>query len=1000
MKHKFSSMGRVAIALVLALSLSLVMTVPVSAGDPTVAIVAGGGIDDLTGAPTGSGTEAGEHSITVTDATASILTGAVAENATTEDTMLNALAGTEVLTVTIAGEEVTTDVLAEAEAGVTTLAAVATDIETKINAATTIADVTVFATDTGGVSNDYFVITVDLAGVNNSITSEVTGTGATPTGLAGQTPAAGTDADAVDTFTADTGSNGLWQADPSYGNESATMTIAHSPDAGTASSLTGLEALVTAADAFIEGVTLTSLGGLEDGTATVTVTNGGASYLVVTGDASMIAGGTNELTVTAFDSADNQAITYVGEKTLTFSGPSVAPDGTVPTVEGIQIGEGQTVSFTLGVADGANLTLIAYVAEATTVDVSDGTVDSFADPAYDLDLFVEGTSLDKAFYMIGDDVAVTVCDANANLDPIRTDKVDVQVTSTTDSVGITVTLSETGGVNTGIFTGTFPLVAADPEPGPGELAVADGDIIDVDAADVPDATATVDMTGPEFAADTTADAPFYNNGDTITLTVTLDEADLTVTADFSEIDSEYTVGVEAVTGGPIYTVTYTIAEANTTLDGEYTIPVAAEDAAGNAADDAGFTTSVLVGLDKTEPSVTLPTADPVVIQPAPATTDVTFTASVSDGEGSGVDTVTVDLDSIGGIAGQLMDEGDPGVYTFTLEDVSVAEATYELVITATDALGNVNDTVAITLRVVLDVTGPEITSTSVEYPVGYESARVGDDVIITAVVSDDLAGVDTVTIDATAINLTGAEDLALTDENTYIATLEVQTGTTVGTKTLTITATDYAGNPSDIEVTVEVTLRLTAYNIDLVEDWNLTSLPLIPTDESIDVVLADISDNVIIVWYYYNNGPEDQGWLYYAPGVAESTLTSMEDGKGYWVNMSSSANLTISGREMPLPPELPPTYPVAFGWNLIGFKSVDALDHDVYLGNLVQASGVLVIMDYSVLWGYDPAEGYFNVYPMNEHCAGGFDDTIGDMEVGHGYWLWVKTMMGIIVPPR
>ena len=36
MKHKFSSMGRVAIALVLALSLTLVMAVPVSAAEPTI----------------------------------------------------------------------------------------------------------------------------------------------------------------------------------------------------------------------------------------------------------------------------------------------------------------------------------------------------------------------------------------------------------------------------------------------------------------------------------------------------------------------------------------------------------------------------------------------------------------------------------------------------------------------------------------------------------------------------------------------------------------------------------------------------------------------------------------------------------------------------------------------------------------------------------------------------------------------------------------------------
>ncbi|GAJ12579.1 unnamed protein product, partial [marine sediment metagenome] len=68
MKHKFSSMGRVAIALVLALSLSLVMAVPVAATHTSSAIVA-----FQTGPPVAS-TVAGEASIldvvvTNTDAT-------------------------------------------------------------------------------------------------------------------------------------------------------------------------------------------------------------------------------------------------------------------------------------------------------------------------------------------------------------------------------------------------------------------------------------------------------------------------------------------------------------------------------------------------------------------------------------------------------------------------------------------------------------------------------------------------------------------------------------------------------------------------------------------------------------------------------------------------------------------------------------------------------------------------------------------------------------------
>jgi hypothetical protein len=367
------------LALMLALSVSLMTAMPAMAGAPTAALTTpGAGIDGIAGAPAGSGTEAGVHTIVVTDATASTLTGNVVESASAAGTIATDLAGDETLSVTIAGEAITTAALAAATADVTTLAAVATDIQTKINAATTVADVTVSVVDPGGVSNGYFVITVDDAGVNNSMTTQVTGTngGETETGLGGVDPVAGTDANAVDTFAAAPGSNGLWVADPAYGNGGATMTIAHSPAAGTASTLLGLEALVEAANAFINGVTLGASVALAAGTAVVTVSAGTAGYLAVTGNATMVAGTTNELTVTAYDDADNVATAYAGAKNLTFAGPGVAADGTNPTVEGVNIGTATAVNFTAGVSDGGAATLIAYKVEVTTVDVDDGTINS------------------------------------------------------------------------------------------------------------------------------------------------------------------------------------------------------------------------------------------------------------------------------------------------------------------------------------------------------------------------------------------------------------------------------------------------------------------------------------------------------------------------------------------------------------------------------------------------------------------------------------------------
>jgi len=747
-------------------------------------------------------------------------------------------------------------------------------------------------------------------------------------------------------------------------------------------------------DAETQNVTISTT--TDTGTQSLTIEPAAPSHLVVTGTATMVVGGTNALTIGAYDEYDNLcssgANIYQGDKDLTFSGPGTAPDGVnIPTVtdkipSAVEVGDLTTITFTAGESSVGGL-LTAYKAEETTVDVTDETIDSFTNTGWDLDLFVDGINLDSLYYHTGGTVSVTLGDTSA----ATTGTTLIVASGDIPVDDVEVALTETGA-DTGIFTGTFTLVNT--SPAPGELVVGEGSTITVTYASGDDGslnTATVDNVSPVFApVDPVTGPEFCKDDEEITLSVDLDKAGYTLTADFSSIDSGYAAAdVDVVDDtDTTYTITYTITESNTKADGEYTIPVTAEDDAGNSATCAAFSTT----LDNTAPLVTDAAADPFVLQPDEAT-NVTFTTTVTD-EGSGVTTVTIDLSSLpSGSATQAMTEEDPteapGIYTYTWTGLTVTEEDdYDLTITATDTVDNANTTENITLRVIADVTAPVIESTEVEYPVGFESARVGDDVIITAVVTDDLAGVDTVTIDATAIGLTDAEALTLTDENTYSATLTVQAGTTVGTKTLTIVATDYADNSSDIEVTVEVTLGLTAYNIGLSAGWNLISLPLIPDDASIDVVLSGVGD-ISSVYYWYNDGTST-GWQSYVPGSG-GTLTTMEDGKAYFIYMTGADTLTITGTAMPAPPATPPTYDVYAGWNFIGFKSVENMANEVYLNTLITSGE----KDYSILYGYDNTTGYFRVSPEPQ-THGGADP--GDMEVGYGYWLWLTTSSGTITP--
>ncbi len=161
--------------------------------------------------------------------------------------------------------------------------------------------------------------------------------------------------------------------------------------------------------------------------------------------------------------------------------------------------------------------------------------------------------------------------------------------------------------------------------------------------------------------------------------------------------------------------------------------------------------------------------------------------------------------------------------------------------------------------------------------------------------------------------------------------------------------------------------------IDLEIGWNLISPMLIPTDSAIATVLTDVTVDSVHAY----DPTATPTWTSYIPG-APSDLGTIDDGKGYWVEMSDAATLTIQGVDLPTPPEMPPTYGVVVGWNLIGFKSTTPTVTSTYLAAI---SG-----QYTMIYSFNAAS---QIYVSVQSS--------GDFEPGKGYWIAI-TEAGTIYP--
>jgi len=132
-------------------------------------------------------------------------------------------------------------------------------------------------------------------------------------------------------------------------------------------------------DAPYTGTTAVNINAALTNRLTVAVSQAAPAYLAITGSATQVAGEAQTITITAYDSFNNPATGYTGDKTLSFSGANVslAPE-TNPTVDGVSMGDDKVVTFTNGVATAS---MVLYKVESISVMATDQAASGITTPA-------------------------------------------------------------------------------------------------------------------------------------------------------------------------------------------------------------------------------------------------------------------------------------------------------------------------------------------------------------------------------------------------------------------------------------------------------------------------------------------------------------------------------------------------------------------------------------------------------------------------------------------
>ena len=150
--------------------------------------------------------------------------------------------------------------------------------------------------------------------------------------------------------------------------------------------------------------------------------------------------------------------------------------------------------------------------------------------------------------------------------------------------------------------------------------------------------------------------------------------------------------------------------------------------------------------------------------------------------------------------------------------------------------------------------------------------------------------------------------------------------------------------------------------LDLPSGWSTFSTYMLTENMEINVVLAPIFDNIIIVKDYAGNA--------YLPDWGFNGIGAMEIGQGYQIKTYQGSSIDLCGEYL-----LPEIHPIdlSTGWNIIGYLRIEPAEIAAVLTDISDVGNLIIAKDYI-------GNAYLPEWDFNG---------IGDMAPGQGYQLKV-----------